>query len=148
MIVDARSIPEVSFTYLGYEFKARDAKTKKGRTFPSFLPGISKKSLKKANEKMREKHISRRTGSTLSEIREEVNRYIRGFMNYFGKFYKSATYGFLRKVEWLITKWVRNKYRKTKKQAYKWLKALYKSNNEYFVHWQYITPKYAIGLER
>jgi RNA-directed DNA polymerase len=148
MIVDEMSIPEVSFTYLGFEFKARDAKTKKGRTFPAFLPGISKKSLKKANEKIREKQISRRTGSTLSEIQEELNIYIRGFINYFGKFYKSATYRFLHKVDWLITKWVRNKYRKTKKEAYKWLRALYKSNNEYFVHWQHIKPRYAKGLEQ
>ncbi len=148
MIVEERGIPEVEFTFLGFTFKARDAKTKKGRTFPSFLPAMSKKAERKAGKKIREINLGRRTGSSLEEIKEEVNQYIRGFMNYYGKFYKSATYKLLNRLDWLLTKWVRRKYRRTKKRAYKWLRSLYKANRNIFEHWKYIIPTYAKGLEQ
>ena len=142
MIAEEGSIPEVEFTFLGFSFKARDAKTKKGRTFPSFLPAISSKAKKKAGEKIREMKLPKRTGSDFKTIQEEINRYVRGFMNYYGAFYKSETYRILKRIDWLISKWVRNKYRKTKKKAHKWLKGLYKRNRDIFEHWKYIKPSY------
>ncbi len=148
MTADERSIPVVEFTFLGFAFKARDAKTSWGRTFPSFLPGISNKAKKRAGERIREMRIGRRTGSSFEELRNEINEYIRGFMNYFGKFYKSATYIILKRLDWQLTKWVRNKYRKTKKKAYEWLRGVYKRDRDIFEHWKYIIPKHAKGLEQ
>lgn len=90
--------------------------------------------------------ISKSTQLTLKELREKVNRYERGIINYYGKFYRSAIYRLLSRIDWLITKWVRNKYRKTKEKVQKWLKYLYRERNDLFEHWKYITPTYAQGL--
>jgi len=146
MIAEERSIPVVEFTFLGFTFKARDAKTRWGRTFPSFQPGISQKAKKQAGEKLREMNIRNKTQQTLQELRKDVNDYTRGMMNYYGKFYKSATYGILQRMDWLISEWVRKKYRRTRKEVRKWLRNLYRRDKELFVHWKYIKPKYAKGL--
>ena len=50
----------VSFTFLGYAFRARGARSK-GRNFTGFLPAISPEALKATNARLRELRIHRRT---------------------------------------------------------------------------------------
>jgi RNA-directed DNA polymerase len=47
------SYEHTSFTFLGYEFQARDARNKHGDMFSSFLPAISKDAEKRINREVR-----------------------------------------------------------------------------------------------
>src|SRR6266487_1509812 len=50
------------FTFLGYTFRARGARSKHGVTFTSFLPAISKQALSKLSVEVRRWRLHRWTG--------------------------------------------------------------------------------------
>lgn len=136
-----RGYSETSFTFMGFEFKARTARNREdGSLFLNFQPAISKEKAEKTKEEIKEMKIGRRTGRSLKEIRDELNPVIRGKMNYYGKFYKTAMYSILRIVENEIKKWYRKKYQKGYKEAKEWAKRLFKKEQSLFVHWNYIKP--------
>src|ERR1700752_1124000 len=56
-----------TFTFLGYAFRARGARTKDGRCFTGFLPAISPEALKAKGGVLRAMRIRRRTGLTLDD---------------------------------------------------------------------------------
>jgi RNA-directed DNA polymerase len=57
----------VSFTFLGYAFRARGARSK-GRNFTGFLPAISPEALKAKSARLRELRIHRRTDLSLDDL--------------------------------------------------------------------------------
>ncbi len=52
-------------------------------------------------------------GSTLEEVAKEINPVVRGWINYYGKFYTSKLKTFMREVNLRIVKWARSKYLKS-----------------------------------
>ncbi|MHB8186877.1 MAG: group II intron maturase-specific domain-containing protein [Dermatophilaceae bacterium] len=96
-----------SFTFLGFTFRPRQARRKDGIRFTSFLPAISKEALKKIGERLRSwrlhrftgctgspaaqvHRLHRFTGSTVADIARMVNPVVRGWMTYYGVFYRTA----------------------------------------------------------
>ena len=57
--------------------------------FTSFLPAISKDALKKISGEVRRWRLHRRTGHTLAELARRINPIVRGWMQYYGGFYRS-----------------------------------------------------------
>lgn len=136
----------MSFTFLGFTFKGRGAKTRENRLFIGYLPAISEKAKKRIGEKLREIGIRNLTGSSLWEVSQKINEFVDGVMNYYGKFYKSAMSQILHRIEWMIGVWVRRKYRKTRKETIMWLKSIYRREQSIFSHWKYIKPWYIVSL--
>jgi RNA-directed DNA polymerase len=67
-----------------------------------------------------------------------INPYIRGRLNYYSHFYRSALYDSLYRIDFHLRKWVRRKYKRFKqkpKSAREWLARLIKMNPELFAHW-------------
>lgn len=64
----------------------------------------------------------------------------RGWLNYFGKFRKSALRYTMRILNFRLTKWVRNKYKRFRKKhwyfAFKWLRETSKKYPTMFEHWK------------
>ena len=81
-----------SFTFLGFTFRARGARRKDGTGFTSFLPAVSTDALKRMGEVVRSWRLHRRTGHTLAELAAVINPILRGWMQYYGAFYRSALY--------------------------------------------------------
>jgi len=130
-----KEYPEISFTFLGFDFRQRSAINKKsGKLFLSFFPAISKKKEKLTKEDIRQKKIAKRINRTLKDIVGIINPIIRGKMNYYGRFYKSAMNNILYMVERNIRKWYSKKYRKGYKKAKEWSKRMYEENSNLFVH--------------
>ncbi len=69
-----------SFTFLGYQFRARKAKSKDGRYFTSFLPAVSPEKLKAKSAELRAMRIHRRTTWTLDDLARWLNPIVRGWM--------------------------------------------------------------------
>ena len=79
-----------SFTFLGYTFRARAARGPRGNVFAAFLPAISKEALKRLSRTVRRWQLHRRTELSLAELAEMINPVVRGWMQYYGAFYRSA----------------------------------------------------------
>lgn len=126
------------FDFLGYTFKTREAKSRKGNLFRSFLPAISDKATKKINEKMKELEIHSRTERALSEIADLCNPIIRGWMTYYRKFYKSALDETLKCIDERLVRWAVKKYKKFKgsyKEAARWVRSIKERDRRLFAHW-------------
>jgi RNA-directed DNA polymerase len=100
------------FTFLGFDFRVRAARTKHGVTFPCFLPAISKQALKKISAEVRRWRIHRRTGHTFAQLARVINPIVRGWMQYYGAFYRSALKPLLRRINAYLVRWIRRKYKR------------------------------------
>jgi len=69
-----------SFDFLGYIFRGRRAKGKRG-VFTNFSPAMSTGAKKAKGRQIREWHLIRRSGSDLSRLAEEINPQVRGWIN-------------------------------------------------------------------
>ncbi len=126
-----------AFTFLGYTFRARGARARSGRKFTSFLPAISKDALNKISAQVRSWRLQLRTGSTFADLAREINPVVRGWMNYYGAFYRSALYPLLTRINAYLLRWVRNKYRRLRghKKARDAWNGVTKRHPRFFAHW-------------
>jgi RNA-directed DNA polymerase len=69
-----------------------------GVVFTCFLPAISKEALKKISSEVRSWRIHLRTGLTFSQLARAINPIVRGWMNYYGAFYRTELHGLLRRI--------------------------------------------------
>lgn len=103
--------PHTQFTFLGFTFRPRGAVTRDGVRFTSFQPAISREALKKLGETVWSWRLHRRTGSDTADLRKLVNPVLRGWIGYYGRFYRSALYPLLQRVNTYLLRWIRKKYR-------------------------------------
>lgn len=99
-----------AFTFLGFTFCARGARRKDGSVFTSFMPAVSKEALKKMSAVVRSWRLHRRTNHSLTDLAAAVNPIIRGWMQYYGTFYRSALYGLFSRINAYLLRWIRRKY--------------------------------------
>ena len=76
----------------GITFRPRGARNKDGQQFSSFLPAISKDALNKIRPEVRSWRLHHRTGHTFADLARWINPIVRGWMQYYGAFYRSALY--------------------------------------------------------
>ena len=83
--------------------------------------------------------IHRRTTLTLDEIAKDVNPSLRGWLNYFTKFYKSEVIPLCRRMDRHLRRWARRKYKRlerSEKRARAWLRGVRKRTPDLFAHWE------------
>ena len=66
--------------------------------FLSFLPAISRKALSRISAQVRSWRLHHRTHLTEADLARRINPIVRGWMNYYGAFYKSALYPLLERI--------------------------------------------------
>ena len=129
-----------SFDFLGYTFRPRGAKNRKGKLFISFLPGVSNKAAKSIRATIRSWRLgATRNNQSLEEIAKFVNPFVRGWVNYYGRFYKSALTPVLRELERSLAYWVRRKFKRFARHARRavhWLGRVARREPDLFVLWQ------------
>jgi len=131
--------PQTSFDFLGYTFRARSSKTRSGRHFINFSPAISNEAATAIRQKSRKWKMSKRSDLQLEELAKRINPVIRGWINYYGRFYKSALYPILRCLEHSLVKWAVRKYKRLKrsrKRAMEWLARIARKQPDLFAHWR------------
>jgi RNA-directed DNA polymerase len=103
----------IQFDFLGYSFRPRRAKNRWGKFFVSFLPGVSNKAAQAIRETIRQWRLAAtRNNQSLEEIARLVNPSVRGWVNYYGRFYRSALTPVLRHLERALIKWACRKYKR------------------------------------
>ena len=131
----------ISFTFLGYAFRARGAiNSKNGRGFTSFLPAISPEALKAKSDRLRELRIHRQVNLSLDDLAEWLNPIITGWMNYYGRYYRTGLYPLLRRVNIYLRRWAGKKYRRlrTHKRFKRWWTGLLEREPGLFAQWQWV----------
>jgi len=128
------------FTFLGFTFRARGVRAGNGNVFTGFVPAASKEAIKKMSEKVRSWRLHTLTGHTMDEIAHAVNPVIRGWMQYYGAFYKTELYPLLYRISGYLVRWIRKKYRrlKTFAKAHETWKRVTLQYPTLFAHWQWI----------
>jgi RNA-directed DNA polymerase len=131
----------VSFTFLGYTFRARRQQNKQGQLFTGFAPAISDDALAAKGDIARAWKLARKTTLTWQDLRTWINPVVRGWMNYYGRYYRSALHPLLARINHYIQQWMRNKYKRLRG-----LKAMIKAweriTGQYpgmFAHWHWVT---------
>ena len=130
--------PEISFDFLGYTFRPRKAKAKDGSIFLNFLPAMSGKAAKAVRQTVRNWKLQRRTPITLEEIARRINPVLRGWMEYYGRFYQSALYPVMARVDLHLAKWIARKHKRVRRsltRAFEWLRRIRRDCPGLFVHW-------------
>ena len=131
-----------SFTFLGYTFRARKAPTRDGKSmFTAFLPAVSREALKKMSGEVRRWRINLRTTSDIGELARWMNPVIRGWMTYYGKFYRTELDRLLRRINTYLVRWARRKFKRLRafKRAKRWWNGLMKREPGLFAHWAWMT---------
>jgi group II intron reverse transcriptase/maturase len=133
-----------SFDFLGYTFRARRAKSKDGRFFISFLPAVSDTAAKAVRQQIRRWRLHLWTSNGLRDIAAFVNPIVRGWINYYGRFYRSRLVStVLRQINEYLIRWAMRKYKRlrhSRRRAVKLLARIARSNPDLFVHWRLIRP--------
>lgn len=141
--------PNISFDFLGYSFKPRMAKNSiRGVWFTNWLPAVSTKAMKSMNEKMHGWEVLKKTGNTIQEIASKLNPVLRGWINYYGKFYKAELVNFMHIVNVKLATWARRKYknlRVSEMKAIRWLHGISVRSPDLFAHWSLLGSKPTVG---
>ena len=126
-----------SFDFLGYTFRARLANGRRG-LFAGFLPAISQKARKAVGQKVRSWHLNRRTGTNLPGLARGINAQVRGWINYYGAFYRSELYSLAMRINEHLVRWAMQKFKRLRGQpakAWAWLDAVRQHHPRLFAHW-------------
>ncbi len=131
----------VSFEFLGYVFRGRPAKGRRG-FFVNFLPAMSATAKKAKGQQIRAWHLNRRNGTDLSGIARGINPQVRGWINYYGAFYRSELYSLALRIDQHLVRWAMQKFKRLRNKPTKagaWLAAVRQHHPRLFAHW-YLLP--------
>ena len=137
------SYDHTAFTFLGYTFRSRLVRLATGKYFFGFNPAISAEAAKRVRAQIRCWRLHRRTGSTLRDLAREINPVVRGWINYYGRFYPSALYDSLNGINKYLVRWAMQKYKRYRRHPRRAWIALGKAaraNPMLFVHWRLQSP--------
>ena len=126
------------FTFLGYTFGPRLAAGAHGR-FVSFSPAVSNPATKAIRAEIRVWRLHQRSESSLSQLADAINSIVRGWVTYYGRFYRSRLYPSLRHINEFLLRWAMQKYKRLRNRttrARAWLKTIAGRQPQLFVHWR------------
>lgn len=128
-----------SFTFLSYDFQPRRKRDSFGRnkTYTVFAAAISSKAKTSIREKIRAILIPRWSEQTLEVFATLLNPKLRGWINYYSRFYRYKTLELFYYVNERIKKWIKNKYKlRSKRQIIPKYKAIQTEQPDLFYHWK------------
>jgi group II intron reverse transcriptase/maturase len=135
---------EVSFDFLGYTFRSRRSKNRWGKHFINFTPAISNKAAKAIRHKSRDWNWPLRSDKQLEDLARMFNPIIQGWINYYGRYYKSALYPTLKCLDRRLIMWATRKYKRLRnhrRRAAQWLNRIARKQPWLFAHWRLLYAK-------
>ena len=134
------SYEHTSFTFLGFTFRPRAARRKDGSMYSRFLPAISRDALKKISGEVRSWRLHRKVNYTFAGLATMINPIVAGWMQYYGRFRRSAMYPLLARINAYLVRWIRKKHKRLQ-GAHKANRKLREITGRYprlFAHWQWM----------
>jgi RNA-directed DNA polymerase len=131
--------PVIQFTFLGYTFRPRKAVDKYGRVYVNFSPAVSREAMKAMRQTVRGWHLQLKCDKELSDLAHMFGPVLRGWSNYYGRFYASAMKPLWRSVNEYLVRWMQRKYKRLARgviRASRALGRLAERAPRSFVHWE------------
>ena len=104
----------------------------------NFSPAMSATAKKAIGQTVRGWHLRRRSRSDLSGLAEDINPSVRGWINYYGAFYRSKLYFLQKRINEHLVRWAMRKFKRLKDKptrAWAWLNAVIQREPGLFAHW-------------
>jgi RNA-directed DNA polymerase len=126
-----------SFTFLGYTFRPRGARRANGSMFVGFQPAVGPGALKEMGQQIRQWRIHTRTRHDLNELARAINPIVAGWMNYYGRFYRSQMHPLLQRINTYLMRWAGKKYKRLRsyKRFKAWWLGVIDRDPKLFAHW-------------
>jgi RNA-directed DNA polymerase len=136
------------FDFLGYTFRARRSKNRWGKYFINFSPAVSNKAAKKMRQEMRRWRLNLRSDKSIDDLARMWNPVIRGWIQYYGRYYRSALNPVFRHLNVYLVRWARRKYKRLsrhRRRAEYWLGQIAVRDPRLFAHWHMLATKPTAG---
>jgi RNA-directed DNA polymerase len=134
------SYPNEKFDFLGFTFRPRLAKSRQGRFCVVFVPAVSDEAAKEMRRTIRGWRLHRWSDKSLSDFSRMFNPIIRGWINYYGSYYRSALYPIFDQLNCSLKRWAMRKhkrFRQRQRRAGHWLGRVARREPYLFAHWQW-----------
>jgi RNA-directed DNA polymerase len=131
--------PLNSFDFLGFTFRPRRSKNRRGKYFVNFTPAVSNTAGKAMRQKARRWKMHLRSDKSLEDLSRMFGPVIRGWIAYYGSFYKSALYPTLQHLNRTLVRWVMRKFKRLRghrRRAEHWLGRIAQRQPWLFPHWK------------
>ena len=132
---------DLKFDFLGFTFRPRQSKSRYGEYFINFSPAISNKAAKRIRQTIRGWKLHLRSDKSLEDLARIFNPIIRGWINYYSSYYKSALYPVMWHLDKILARWAQRKFKRLKrrpKRARIWVSEVRRREPSKFVHWQFL----------
>jgi hypothetical protein len=131
------------FTFLGYTFRPRLATSRSGEFFVSFCPAVADDAVKEIGRTIKGWRLHLWSRYTLADLAQAINPTVRGWINYYGRFYRSKLISLLRRIDEYLVRWATKKYkrlRRSQPRARQLLASVQRREPALFAHWQARAP--------
>ena len=126
------------FTFLSYTFRPRRARNRKGVVYVNFLPAVSEDAAKRMRYKIKRWRLHLRSGMALDELAQEINSTVRGWIGYYGRFYRSELVRTLELINDYLMRWAMRKFKRLRARPTRsrlFLQRIADREPGLFVHW-------------
>jgi RNA-directed DNA polymerase len=128
------------FDFLGYTFRARPCKDRRsGTSFLGYTPAISDRERKRLGREIRHWHLHRYSDQSLSDLAQRINAVVRGWHQYYGRYYPSALRPLLARINEYLVRWAQRKYKRLARhpqRAWRLLATVATREPRLFAHWE------------
>ncbi len=134
-----RTYPNEKFDFLGYTFRPRRSKNRFEKYFINFSPAISDRAVKAIRVEIRSWKLHLRSDKSIEDLSRMFNPKIRGWLQYYGRYDRSALYPPRRQLDRALARWAYRKYKKLRghlRRATHWVARISRRDPRLFAHWQ------------
>ena len=107
-----------------------------GGRFIGFSPAVSAAAVATMGAEVRRWRLHLKTGHNLGELAAWINPIVAGWMNYYGRFYRSRLYPLLQRINSYLMRWARRKYKRLSgyRRVKAWWNGVVERDPELFTH--------------
>ena len=127
------------FDFLGYTFRPRRARARSGEVFVSFCPAVSDDAVKRMAGTIKGWRLHLWSGKSLADLAQEINPIVRGWIDYYGYFYKSRLISLLRRIDEYLARWAARKFKRLRghpHRARSFVATVARREPGLFAHWK------------
>jgi RNA-directed DNA polymerase len=128
------------FDFLGYTFRPRLSRSRAGVKFVSFIPAVSDEAAKAIRHRVKRWRLHLWSDQDLADLADEINPTVRGWINYYGRFYRTELVLTLEHINTYLVRWAMRKYKRLRARparASRFLAAIAAREPGLFAHWEW-----------